>query len=61
MNILLEEERLEVVYDEIIWDRIEKEFCIKELNKKMLNEAKLLKETEEELFGMEHSILKAIH
>ena len=61
MNMLLEEERLEVVYDEIIWDRIEKEFCIEELNKKMLNEAKLLKETKEELFRVEHRIMKAIH
>ena len=42
-------------------DRIVKEFCIEELNKEMLNEAKLLEETEEKLFGIAYRIMNAIH
>ena len=58
---LREGERLEAIFDKIMRDRIVKEFCIEELNKEMLNEAKLLEETEAKLFGIAYRIMNAIH
>ena len=55
----MEEEGLEADYDKIIQVKIVKEHLIKDLNKKMLNEARLLEETEEKLFGMTYRITKS--
>ena len=40
-------------------NRILEELNIKEVNKEMLNEGRLLEETEQKLFGMTYRIMKA--
>ena len=57
----MEEGSLEATYDKTILDKIVNEHWIEKINKEMLNEAKLLKETEKDLFGMAYRIMKAIH
>ena len=37
-----------------------KKLCIEEVKSEILNEVKLLEETEEKLFGMTYKIMKAI-
>ena len=60
-KLLLEEKRLEEMNVKIMRNRILEKLCIKEVNKEMLNQAKLLEETEEKLFGMPYRIMKATH
>ena len=61
MGNQIEEETLGAEYDKIMQDKIVKEHFLEELNKKMLNEAKLHEETEKKLFGMTYRIMKASH
>ena len=42
-------------------NKILEKLCMKEIKSEILNEIKLLEETEEKLFGMAHRIMKATH